>query len=185
VSATGKTGVIGRGQEFSPASSDWIDLADFTSTNWNAITIEGWANLKSPLQTTSGRLSERKPVSTRINNPSTGNIRNLVKTNGTDGWTAANDQIVGLATGTWYYFAFTYDNAASVLKHFVNGAQQGSDKLVSGTITDNANRFSIGANTGGASLNLNAYIDEVRISNVARSANWLKFCYDNGKPGLR
>jgi hypothetical protein len=184
VSATGKTGVIGRGQEFSPASSDWIDLADFTSTNWNAITIEGWANLKSPLQTDERSIVRKEnQFQLGINNPSTGNIRNLVKTNGTDGWTAANDQIVGLATGTWYYFAFTYDNAASVLKHFVNGAQQGSDKLVSGTITDNANRFSIGANTGGASLNLNAYIDEVRISNVARSANWLKFCYDNGKAG--
>lgn len=184
VSATGKTGVIGRGQEFSAASSDHIDLPDFISTNWNAITIEGWANAKSPLQTDE-RAIMRKEVQFELalNQPSTGRIRNLVGTNGTTGWTVANDEVVTMSAGTWYYFAFTYDNAISALKHFFNGVQVGTSKTVTGTITDNANRVCIGSNSDGTTLNFNAFIDEVRISSIARTADWLRFTYDNEKAG--
>jgi hypothetical protein len=82
----------------------------------------------------------------------------------------------------WSYVAGTYDMSAE--RMFFNGTQQGA----------NVSTFSIGNSTQPATIGYNCnademaqryngVIDEVRIENVARSADWIKLCYQNQQPG--
>ncbi|MBD3390377.1 MAG: DUF2341 domain-containing protein, partial [Chitinivibrionales bacterium] len=173
VSATGQTGVIGRGQEFD-GSNDRVDLGDFTSSNWSAMTVMAWARVDA--EQSGERAVVRKEGQLQLGIfPSGNEVRNLLATSGVTGWTADNDESYNIATNTWYHLAFTYANGSS-LKHFGNGAQIGGDKNVTGAITDNANGCGIGSVSDGSKLQLDGYIDEVRIENTARSADWIELC---------
>lgn len=86
-----------------------------------------------------------------------------------------------LVTGTWYYFVATYGVVGSTvtLTGYINGAQDGQATFVSneGMIADPVT-FYVG-NSGIASRFWNGAIDELQISNVARSATWISTAYNN------
>jgi len=145
---------------------DYIEVDDSISLSFtNAISIEAWFKLDT--------LQSGEKTIIRKNNqwqlglfPQASTIRNLLKTDGVDGWTIANDETYQFEADTWYFATFTWDG--STLKHFINAIQVGDDKLVTGNIVDNTDDVAIGANTyGGAptDLYLDGTIDEVRIYN--------------------
>jgi hypothetical protein len=75
------------------------------------------------------------------------------------------------STATWYHLAVVRDQLAGTIKFYVDGDQQGS--TVTGITTDesisSANDFQIGrAVNPGASDHIDAYVDDVRVWNVAR-----------------
>ncbi|MHA2202440.1 MAG: DUF2341 domain-containing protein, partial [Candidatus Hodarchaeales archaeon] len=78
-----------------------------------------------------------------------------------------------LTQGNWYYVAFTYDNGA--LELFVNGT---SVDTGSNTFTDSTGNFLIGVYFND-SYYFNGIIDEVRISNIVRSSNFIETEYIN------
>lgn len=174
------TGQINGADEFDGVN-DYVGIDDSVSLSFvSAATIGGWIKLDTD------QAGERAIV--RKNNqwaleifPSDNKIRSLIKTDGVDGWTAANDESFTIDAGTWYYFCFTWDG--SILKHYANGAQVGSNKTVTGSIVDNSNAVYIGSQQTGVWLD--GVIDEVRISNVARTTEWVEFAYlsDNGVAG--
>ena len=91
------------------------------------------------------------------------------------------ESTTALSTDTWYHLAFTYDG--SVMRVYINGAQ---DCVKSATLTiwDGSADVSIGASlTEGAVAadeeTFNGTIDEVRISNTARSADWIQTEFNN------
>jgi hypothetical protein len=106
----------------------------------------------------------------------TNTIRNLVATSGTTGWTASNDEDYTFVTGTWYYWTFVY-NGANVV-HKLDAKQIGSSHTASGNIVDNGNPAYIAycEYTGG---HIDGVIDEVRISKVARSSDWINTSFNN------
>ncbi|MFX1249978.1 MAG: DUF2341 domain-containing protein, partial [Promethearchaeota archaeon] len=73
----------------------------------------------------------------------------------------------------WYFAAFTYDNGAVEL--FINGSSVDTD---SNTFTDSTGDFLIGAYIPD-SYYLDGVMDEVRISNVIKSAEWMQVEYKN------
>jgi hypothetical protein len=108
-------------------------------------------------------------------------IRNLVATDDETGWTVANDEDYIFQTGGWYYWTCVYDG--SVIAHKVNAEQVGSVHTVTGNIEDNSNPVYIGycVFTG---RYLDGVIDEIRISNAARSPAWIKTSYESEKDDL-
>jgi hypothetical protein len=83
------------------------------------------------------------------------------------------------AVGQWHHVAATYDNGTSRI--YVNGKLDGSNvrKAAMSIVKDVC--MDIGGWRGG-SYNFAGDIDEVRVSHVARSADWMKLQYENQKP---
>ena len=85
------------------------------------------------------------------------------------------DGVSALALGQWYHVVHTYTNGSS--RVYVNGQPDGTNSV---TLTmANPARMWIGGWYNNYSFA--GEIDEVRVSKVARSANWIKLQYENQK----
>ncbi|MFX1532211.1 MAG: DUF2341 domain-containing protein, partial [Promethearchaeota archaeon] len=80
----------------------------------------------------------------------------------------------GVPQNEWQFFGLTYDG--SQMKAYRNGNQFGSS--VSKTIQKRTDDFEIGSYHKGVEL-YDGQMDEVRISYIARSADWIKTEYNN------
>jgi hypothetical protein len=90
-----------------------------------------------------------------------------------------------IETGQWYFLSCVKDGARVTL--YVNGAAD-SGRDVSTTIVSDGNDVTIGADHNGPTFGsvsdfFNGTIDEVRVSRTARSAAWIKMCYESQQPG--
>jgi hypothetical protein len=106
----------------------------------------------------------------------------------TDGWTfqiyegttrlCVDSKNVYMPIGEWHQVIGQYDG--QYLKVFFDGTSVASKYFGSRTIDINSRAFQIGLCTWGLSY-WNGAIDEVRISNTARSAAWIQTSYNNQK----
>ncbi len=93
-----------------------------------------------------------------------------------DGATKTATGATALSTGTWYYLVGTNDGTN--VKIYVNGSQDASTAAGNSyTGYSVPNMFLGGRPTG--SIELDSSKDEFRISNIARSANWITTEYNN------
>ena len=81
-----------------------------------------------------------------------------------------------ISSGTWYHLVGAYDG--SHLTAYLNGTA-GTPASVSGSIANDSQITEIGYNTTYSPQSWNGSIDEVRISNIARSAGWITTEYNN------
>jgi hypothetical protein len=99
------------------------------------------------------------------------------------GWKEALQATGSMSTGTWYHIVGTYDGTNVIT--YINGAQQAS---TGATATISSSTYNV--NFGGCAYSrinegasggryYNGKIDEVRISNVARSQCYIQTEYDN------
>jgi len=149
---------------------------DFTNSQ---LTIEAWVKLSS-LPTTETVIAG-KDNQWQIGFINSHAIRNLVRTDGADGWTGANDENYPFQTDTWYYWTFTYDG--SKITDIVDAQQVGSTHTVTGNIVCNPAPLYLAYCVSSRGY-LNGIIDEVRISNVARSNAWIKASYESDRDNL-
>lgn len=92
------------------------------------------------------------------------------------------DSVDNVSNNTWQHLSGTYDGS-SVGKVYFNGVQNNSVSSLSSIVGDQA--VEIGTmDVGSEKLFFAGTIDEVRISNVARSASWLKATYNAGIDAL-
>jgi len=80
-----------------------------------------------------------------------------------------------LTTGTWYYIQGVFNGTS--LSVYVNGSQYSINSTT--TVPFSTSNFYIGVGEGGNQLYFNGIIDEPRVSNVGKSADWLKAEYTN------
>ncbi|MFW9881229.1 MAG: DUF2341 domain-containing protein, partial [Candidatus Thorarchaeota archaeon] len=80
-----------------------------------------------------------------------------------------------LSTGNYHHIVGTY--GGSNIRAYLDGTEDGSGYSLSTTMTDNNGDVRIGSKD--ATLFWDGIIDEVRISNVPRSASWIKTERDN------
>jgi hypothetical protein len=84
--------------------------------------------------------------------------------------------------GEWYYITVVWESA-KVPRFYINGAQVKTKGVA--TITSIFNNsgapLDIGRSTYVTDRYLKGSLDEIRISNIARSASWILTCYNNQK----
>ncbi len=85
---------------------------------------------------------------------------------------------IDLAANEWYHIAFTWDQEKMVL--YVNGYEYGS-RVNSAVARNTEGGLNIGSQLSNAPTNspFDGIIDEVRISKIARSQQWIKTSYKN------
>jgi hypothetical protein len=106
----------------------------------------------------------------------------------TDGWTFqiyrsgtrlyVDSNNMYMPNGEWHQVIGQYDG--QYLRLFIDGQQVASKDIGSGSIDISSNVFQIGLMSWSLSY-WNGTIDEVRISNTARSAAWIQASYNNQK----
>jgi len=176
------TGVVAKAQDFEASNSEKI-YADKVGAILD-ITIEAWYTPESAIGNVENILSNQYD-GMNVNGKgfsfwrhSNGKLR--------FGVYASNVQICGfytsdaLAQGSTYYCAGIYDDD-NFAKSYINGVKKGEDTTISGNMYDHASaKLMIGAEKTGATYryHCDGIIDEVRISDIPRSEDWIKTTYN-------
>ena len=168
VSHAGKGGKIGRGQQFDGVD-DLIDCGNDASLDVNYLTVEVWINVNAWINdmgiVAKGDNTYRQywiwawsgNGSYEIDEG--GNINNA--------WT--------LTGSGWEHMALTWDGTNIVT--YMNGVQEVSNPQATGTINPTTEPVVFG-NIPGFQF-WDGSLDEIRISSIARSADWIKASYVN------
>jgi hypothetical protein len=107
-----------------------------------------------------------------------------IRAAGTLRWGINNNWLTStatLSTNTWYYLTFTRNNSTNGRKIYINGEESISNTYATAIGTNN-NPLYIGT----TDYDFDGIMDEVRVSNIARSPSWIKASYlteDNDTAG--
>jgi len=179
--ATATSGQIGGGANFSGSTSSYIQVPNssslrlgskFTVSAWvyntqssfpsySALVVKGpasWQGLNYMLQTISGTLQ------VQLTYAHASNSNDYINSNGS------------LAQNGWTYVVGEVDTTAGSRKIFLNGTSDASNTTSSEAITTTTAPLWIGKRYDNG---FNGKIDEVRISNIARSSDWIATEYNN------
>src|SRR3990167_159291 len=150
--------------------SEWIYVTAFTNAFGKGLTkgdsSVGWATYANSART---------------------NIEFFREYSGTDGQWGTG--VGSVSTGQWYHFAVTHDGSTSIPTFYLNGAVVASPNTqttpTESLSSDSSKPLNQGCVSGIASNFLNGNLDETRLSNAIRSADWVEAEYlytlDNAK----
>jgi hypothetical protein len=172
--------------DFESSSSQYLSITDAAQTALdltNDLTFEAWIRIESDLSSGTQRAIVSKYLDTNNNRSYFFDIRNDSGTRrldfrySTDGtFQSANiaqvDWDFSSSVGQWVHVAVTFDASVSTTKFYVNGAQQGSPQVTTGTsIYNGSGKFYLGAleYSAGNTLFFDGVMDEVRVWNVVRT----------------
>jgi hypothetical protein len=98
------------------------------------------------------------------------------------GWVRASSGTYN--TGEWVYVAGTYDR--QMIRLYLHGTQQATNPQTDPIRSSDIINVALGnrADDNGTLYDLNGLLDEVRISNTARSAAWVGASYESGRDDL-
>jgi hypothetical protein len=182
------TGQINGADDFAGDQQSYIQVQTSSSLNiTGSYTLEAWAKFDDfPDATKSVGLL----VCKREKEPAKGycygvtnskDVRMGVENHFTD-TTGLN-----LLTGTWYHIVAVFNDTSNTCLIYVNGTENKSDTY-DGTLSATNEVLRIGAcsfENAPCARQADGTIDEARISNTARSADWIKTSYNNqNDPGL-
>jgi len=174
-------GKIDDAQDFNGADA-YVNCGTGLNVGTGAFTLEVW--FKPDVLT-----SYRHPIDKRLaTSPYTGYVlftyltKAYMREEGTGG-----TQIVGttvLSVGSWYHIV-GFRSTEPKLYLFVNGAQDATPITAGGINLGNTNNLKLGGHhQDNAAYLFDGIIDEVRISNIARSVAWIKATYETGRDHL-
>ncbi|MBN2188558.1 MAG: DUF2341 domain-containing protein, partial [Chitinispirillaceae bacterium] len=187
--------VAGYGGRFNGAASYYNAGNDirFGMSSGNTMTISAWVNrqgsnaTRNQLEGIAGKYqrtsADAREFLLAVDTTPNAGLNFLVSSDGT--WataTVTNSRIIP-QRGSWYHVAGTMDG--SLMRIFVNGVQQASSsKTTIFNSLDADFRIGICDSQSATSVeSFNGRIDEVVLSRVARSPDWLKLCFETQKPG--
>lgn len=178
------TGQCGDAIDFD-GTNDFIDLGDVLIDGLTQITVEAWINSTSlPTNASPSGHNANEGAIVHKNGASDDNLGITVTSTATafyidDGGnntpTAAPPPI-----GNWMHVVGTWNN--SIMSIYQNGVSTATLGSVTGTFVNNNNSLRFGGVHGGAGGNphsFNGIIDEIRISNISRSADWIATGFNN------
>ncbi len=85
-----------------------------------------------------------------------------------------------LSASTWYYLTLVYSSTVGLIG-YVNASSDGTG-AANGFLQDPNSPFVAGVDLAFAGRNWNGVLDEIRISSIIRSADWITTEYNNQKP---
>ncbi|MFX0137061.1 MAG: DUF2341 domain-containing protein, partial [Candidatus Hodarchaeota archaeon] len=86
---------------------------------------------------------------------------------------------VYISAGTWQHIVFTYDSSTSICTAYKNGDFGDDRNFGLGTLATNTRPLYIGFNRGWLNEVFDGTIDEVRVSKIVRSDDWIRTEYRN------
>jgi hypothetical protein len=169
------SGILDAGQYFD--GNDYIEVPDDDSIGscvTQALTVSTWLKSDVTLERTNAtyRLLEKGDcyfILQGIN--SAGGLAFLVKTNNTSAFVGNGADV---SSNKWHHVGCTYDGL--VMRLYLDGVQKGS-RAQTGPIDDDKKALRIGSDDERSYFK--GILDETRIESVARSADWIKACFDN------
>jgi len=189
---TSTAGMISSGREFNPDDGgDRIELGTW-SVSGNQITMQAWVRFHDLLQDdpriltkatgTTGAEQDHVFMLSLTNS----NVQRMrIKTGSSDG---SGTQTMyggsGVSANTWYLMAGSYDGTlgSNHLKLLRNGAVVYQvSKSSTGNLRENSWTVMAGNNPGGTNsmFSLDGDMDEIRLSSIARSTDWMTTEYNN------
>lgn len=162
---TNCSGFVGGAQAFGTGNQLNIPTLPFTS---NAVSVEAWVQHRTVPSTTQNyfRFNSETAVLRHDGATSAGQLHFYVK----NGSGLQHVRVAGqIEVGPWCYLAGTFSGSQLAYK---NGVQVGSASPGGTLVTTATSAF-----MGMSAEPMDGYIDEVRLSSVARSANWLWASY--------
>jgi hypothetical protein len=181
--ATSVAGKVSTGYNFNGTSHE-MDMGTTNSLDIvDELTVEGW--IKAGATMTDNKIASRQSSMNQgyklgvnanklefeirgVNGP----ILNRAVTGGTS-----------LVAGTWYHVAGTYSRTGGYIRTFINGAldrQLNTAEILVGGSTN----FYLGREGTSALYWFQGVLDEFRVSNVARSSDWLKASYNSSTDNM-
>ncbi|NRA24760.1 MAG: DUF2341 domain-containing protein, partial [Oleispira sp.] len=180
-SSSDVNGVIGRSQNFD-GTADYIEVDYSATLNTPLLTVGVWARID-------GGAGNRSPIAA-MGNSHTGYLSGyLLYAAGDDTWQGwsgngskwGNVSLGSELTSVWTYVVMTYDG--STQKLYLDGEQV--DTSPSDTLLAKNESFPLrigaGETEATAGYFFNGPVDEARVSNTNRSADWIKLSYENQK----
>ena len=178
--ALGSAGKVGLSPRLPDGNNDWLEAADHSSLEgMGQLTLEAWVydeqNDTYPRAILSKRTSSSSQISFYLYK---GSNRTLYFSLGNSGGTGGvGGEFSGTATDAnrWYHVAATYDKdlASNRMKIFLDGVYKSARNDASGNVTATTSALYLGILNKDYGNAWKGKLDEVRIANVARSADWL------------
>jgi hypothetical protein len=174
------SGKIDGAQDFDGVD-DWIQAPNSTSLDitGNQITLSAWVKMNATQTVDAGIIN--KSYSNNYNymlNVQSNDVGNLrVRTGGTSTYL---DGSTTLTAGQWYFLYGIYDGANA--KVYLDGVQDGTDARTGNIESSGQAPVVLGRRRVYPTVDdrfFNGVIDEARISNVARSTDWMITEYNN------
>ncbi len=178
---TAVTGLLGKAQLFSRADSSYITV-DYASSlgNTGPFSLSAWINLSTIPSTQPYEIACKGQdcisYAFRVGVAGRGVVYYMSDESTFQQLTTTD--VVFPATATWYHACGVYDG--SYLRFYVNGVQQ-QTLATSGAPGTDLLPLVIGSLAGQSAFCMDGVIDELRFSNIARSADWISFEYYNQK----
>lgn len=182
---TSETGLIANGYEFDDGSDEYaeIDSADVTAYPF---TLEAWGKSDSiTAWQTLVWLGDKDAgdhfAALWFRGPEAGDpVVAYMHDYGGSGTTVVNST-AGYTANNWHYAAGVFaGNGANEIAAFLDGGNKGVGTQGSNTDPHDHDRTAIGGTRDSSpALYFSGLLDEIRISNTARSDAWIKFTYHN------
>ncbi|MCK5018823.1 MAG: DUF2341 domain-containing protein [Candidatus Peribacteraceae bacterium] len=166
--------------DFKSSAHPQVELTDIDGGSPLAqITVSAWVNLNTSSDfdtiTEKATISNTEPVF-RMFLDDSAEQKWRFKVWGDDAVTAGNvDSDAAAPSGTFVYVVGRYNGSEVSL--WVNGTKQSSTLAETGNLEDATNNMRLGL--GATSQRLNGILDEVRVSDTARSQGWIETEYNN------
>ncbi len=163
-------GVVGGARAF--ADTQVARVPDAPALHGSAVTVAAWVRVDT-------FNNPWNLIASKWFNPSAQDWHFAVKSRRLNVFLTNAEDLYGATTfaaGTWYHTAFTLD-AAGEVRMYVNGLEDGRYPATAGKVASSASSVQLADERSG--LGLNGVLDEVRVSAVARSPDWIWACWRN------
>jgi len=183
--ATITTGIIGSAYDFEKSETDYLIYGDNTISYPKPMCMELWCSMESTAtgdyygmmsmrdQYAIDLIQRKNAYPTVPDNCIYGAYKDI-----SSDWHRYDTGAHSIGTNTWYYIAFTVDGSGNAQIFFDGTGKESGSELGDAKSTDWES--GIGAYfSSSISHHFDGIIDEVRISDVTRSAEWISTSYNN------
>ena len=183
VLSSGKTGVIGLGQNFtwltkaSIVPGDRIQVPNASARlKPQQLTLSGWMQVFQSDSSGSEMASMGDNYLIRVDN--FGRVRFVVYSSSAQHYAACWDSSANFVDSSWHFYAGTCDGAEARL--YVDGVLRSTEVFTAPIDYTRGPDFVMGSHGSHQSgFDLNGNLDEIECSSAVRSADWIKLMYEN------
>lgn len=170
------TGKIADGRDFERSNTQYVNVPDSASlelSDVDRVTVQAWINKESTPSISWMAVVQKSDQSYNLQ------LQNAALPYFTIYDTTWNSAIANgnITNGQWVYLVGTFDG--STIRLYVNGVLQTTTDTASSINSAAGTGVGIGENLDSTGRHFDGQIDEVRISDIARSADWITTEYNN------